>query len=232
MRALPGLRTLLDLILPAECGGCGVQGTQWCARCATELADDPVLLRPRVDPGIGVWALGPYSGARRRAVIAVKERGRRDLAAPLGSGVAGALSRLQQWGELDPPDVAPVVLVPAPTRPRAARARGGDPVTRIAVAAVGERRVCPALVMRRAVRDSVGLNADQRRVNLEGGVRLTRSGAAFARRLESESSSLQQVSVVLLDDVSTTGATATESVRVLSRVGIRVSAVVVVAGVG
>ena len=62
MRALPGLRSLLDLILPAECGGCGVPGTQWCARCATELADDPVLLRPRVDPGVGVWALGPYYG--------------------------------------------------------------------------------------------------------------------------------------------------------------------------
>ncbi|BAH54635.1 ComF family protein [Rhodococcus opacus] len=232
MRALPGLRTLLDLILPAECGGCGVPGTLWCARCAAEMADDPVLLRPRVDPGVGVWALGPYSGVRRRAVIAAKERGRRDLAVPLGAGVAGALSRLQQWGELDPPDVAPVVLVPAPTRPRAARARGGDPVTRIAVTAVGDTRVCPALVMRRAVRDSVGLTADQRRVNLEGGVRLTRSGAAFAQHLASECSALQQVSVVLVDDVSTTGATATESVRVLARAGIRVSAVVVVAGVG
>ena len=231
MRALPGLRSLLDLILPGECGGCGVPGTQWCARCATELADDPVLLRPRVDPGVGVWALGPYSGARRRAVIAAKERGRRDLAAPLGSAVAGALGRLQQWRELDPPDVAPVVLVPAPTRPRAARARGGDPVTRIAVAAVGGRRVCPALVMRRAVRDSVGLSADQRRVNLEGGVRLTRSGQVFARHLASEPDALHRISVVLLDDVSTTGATAAESVRVLSRVGIRVSAVVVVAGV-
>ncbi|MFC0451577.1 ComF family protein [Rhodococcus jostii] len=232
MPALPGLRSLLDLILPAECGGCGVPGTQWCARCAAELADDPVLLRPRVDPGVDVWALGPYSGPRRRAVIAAKERGRRDLAVPLGAAVAGAVSRLQQWGELDPPDLAPVVLVPAPTRPRAARARGGDPVTRIAVAAVGARRVCPALVMRRGVRDSVGLSADQRRVNLEGGVRLTRSGAGFARHLASESAAPQRTSVVLVDDVSTTGATAAESVRVLSRVGIRVGAVVVVAGVG
>jgi predicted amidophosphoribosyltransferase len=86
--------------------------------------------------------------------------------------------------------------------------------------------------MRHAVRDSVGLSADQRRVNLEGGVRLTRSGRGFARHRLSESDALQRVSVVLLDDVSTTGATAAESVRVLSRVGIRVSAVVVVAGVG
>jgi len=91
--------------------------------------------------------------------------------------------------------------------------------------------VCPALVMRHAVRDSVGLSADQRRVNLEGGVRLTRSGEGFARLLSSGPAALQRISVVLLDDVSTTGATAAESVRVLSRAGIRVSAVVVVAGV-
>ncbi|MCQ4121443.1 ComF family protein [Rhodococcus tibetensis] len=232
MRTLPGSRTLLDLILPGECGGCGAPGAQWCHSCAAELADDPVLLQPRVDPGVAVWALGPYSGPRRRAVIAAKERGRRDLAVPLGSAVAGTLARLHQWGELQPPEVAPVVLVPAPTRSRAARMRGGDPVTRIAIVAVGATRVCPALTMRRGVRDSVGLSADQRRVNLEGGVILTRSGHRFARHLSSDSAVRQRKTVVLIDDVSTTGATAAESVRVLSGAGIAVASVVVLAGVG
>ncbi|WP_072687928.1 ComF family protein [Rhodococcus marinonascens] len=232
MRSLPGLRTLLDLILPVECGGCAVPGTRWCARCAAELADDPVLLCPRMDPGVPVWALGHYSGPRRRAVIAAKERGRRDLAGPLGSAVAGALVRLHHWGELDASEQSSVVLVPAPTRARTARIRGGDPVTRIAVEAVGPRRVCPALTMRRGVHDSVGLSADQRRANLDGGIRLTGRGEHFSRCLLSESAELQSVSVVLLDDVSTTRATATESIRVLSESGIRVSAAVVIAGVG
>ncbi|MEV0946045.1 ComF family protein [Rhodococcus sp. NPDC049939] len=235
MRFLPISRVLLDLaelILPVECGGCAAPNTRWCAHCDAEVVDDPVLLSPRMDPGVPVWALGNYSGPRRRAVIAAKERGRRDLAAPLGSAVAHALVRLQRWGELDAPERAPVVLVPAPTRARAARVRGGDPVTRIAVEAVGARRVCPALAMRRGVRDSVGLSADQRRVNLAGSIRLTRSGADFARYVSSDSPVSQHVSVVLLDDVSTTGATATESVRVLSQSGIRVSAALVIAGVG
>ncbi|QTJ69006.1 ComF family protein [Rhodococcus sp. ZPP] len=232
MRILPGSRTLLDLILPAECGGCAEPGTQWCQGCAAELADDPILLQPRVDPGVAVWALGPYSGPRRRVVIAAKERGRRDLAVPLGSAVAGALARLHQWGELAPPEVAPVVLVPAPTRSRAARMRGGDPVTRIAVAAVGASRVCPALAMRRGVRDSVGLSADQRRVNLEGGVLLTPRGHRFAQHVCSERSAAQRKTVVLIDDVSTTGATVAESIRVLSGAGIQVASVVVLAGVG
>ncbi|MFZ2172610.1 MAG: ComF family protein [Rhodococcus sp. (in: high G+C Gram-positive bacteria)] len=227
----PGVRALLDLILPAECGGCTAPGTQWCADCAAELADDPVLLRPRVDPGVPVWAAGPYSGPRRRAVIALKERGRRDLARPLGSAIAGVLNRLQQWGELKPPECSSLVLVPAPSRARAARARGGDPVARMAVAAVGARSVCCALGLRRGVRDSVGLSADLRQANLSGAVRLTRNGERFAGYLSSESAVLQQISTVLLDDVSTTGATVSESVRVLSGAGIRVSVAVVVAGV-
>ncbi|AOW92224.1 phosphoribosyltransferase [Rhodococcus sp. WMMA185] len=232
MRSVPGSRTLLDLMLPVECGGCAVPGTRWCDRCAAELADDPVLVCPRVDPGVPVWALGRYSGPRRRAVIAAKERGRRDLAGPLGFAVSGALARLRQWGELDASERTPVVVVPAPTRARTARARGGDPVTRIAVEAVGYRRVCPALAMRAGVRDSVGLSADQRRANLGGGIRLTRRGARFARCVDPNYIGLQKVSVVLLDDVATTGATATESIRVLSRSGIRVSATVVIAAAG
>lgn len=224
-------KALLDLILPTECGGCAVPGTQWCARCAEELADDPVRLRPRIDPGVPVWALGRYSGPRRRAVIAAKERGRRDLATPLGVAVAAALRRLRQWGELAPFGLDQLVLVPAPTRASAARRRGGDPVTRIATAAVGADRVCRALAMTEAVRDSVGLSADQRQANLVGRVRLTRSGCGLARYLEAESAVCERNSVILIDDVSTTGATATESIRVLSGVRIPVSAVIVVAGV-
>ncbi|WP_416061376.1 ComF family protein [Rhodococcus indonesiensis] len=211
------LTSLLDLVLPVECGGCGRPGVGWCRRCARDLADVPARVRPRVDPGVPVWALGPYGGARRRAVIAAKEHGRRDLAGPLGLALATAVSRLRRWGELP---AGPLVAVPAPTRAHAARARGGDPVLRAVRAAAGyDRRldVCGLLVTGRAVRDSVGLSAAQRQRNLAGRVRLRRAGPPAG------------ADVLLVDDVVTTGATATESVRVLRAAGHRPCGVLVIA---
>ena len=217
----------LDLVLPRECGGCGRIGVRWCEECAATLRDHPIRLTPRVDPGAPAWALGPYSGPRRRSVIEIKEQGRRDLAEPLGDAVAEALTHLVRWGELHHPTRRPLVLIPAPSRSRAARSRGGDPVRRIARAA---REVLPthcvevhsALAMTRGVRDSVGLSAAARATNVAEKIAVTRAGVGLVNR---------HVDVVLLDDVLTTGATAAESIRALARIGIRTNLVLVIAGV-
>lgn len=207
---------LADLALPLECGGCAAPGVRWCLACAEGFAQEPGRLRPRVEPGVPVWSLGTFVGSRRHAVIAAKEHGRRDLAGPLGQALALGLRRLRESGELDPPELAPLVLVPAPSRWGAARKRGGDPVRRVVQAAAGasERTsVAPVLRMAGGVRDSVGLGAEQRQRNLFGRVRLR--GAAPA----------PGATVVLVDDVVTTGATAAESVRALVSAGVRVHAV-------
>ncbi|RVW04585.1 ComF family protein [Rhodococcus spongiicola] len=220
------MRALLDLVLPIECGGCGRPGSGWCDSCRRALADVPVEVCPRVDPGVPVWALGPYSGPRRGAVIAAKERGRRDLADPLGLALAHAIEALRRWGELASPRSGSLFLVPAPTRPRAARSRGGDPVlrsARVAAHALGDgSRVAPILSMRRGVRDSVGLSATQRQENLAGRIR----ASAPAQPRNGDVSRLE---VVLVDDVVTTGATAAESVRTLASSGLCVTGVLVVA---
>lgn len=222
---------LLDLLLPRECGGCGRTGTLWCRECAELMRDHPVQLSPRVDPGVPVWALGRYDGPRRRSVIEMKERGRRDLSTPLGIAVAGALATLERWGELGTGIRDPIVLVPAPTRARAARSRGGDPVRRVAESVREKRetgsavarpiRVCPILRMTRGVRDSVGLSAADRVTNVNGRVSLDTTAI---------SSMAQDCDIVVLDDVLTTGATAAESVRALSLSGIRTTLMLVLAG--
>lgn len=216
------MRALVDLVLPRECGGCSRPGTLWCAGCAAQLSGPPVAISPRVDPGAPAWSLGPYSGAARAAVIAAKERGRRDLARPLGVSLAGALRGLRSGGEIDPPELARLTLVPAPTRPRAARRRGGDPVTEVAKAAADALSPEPVQVARiltfvGGVRDSVGLSARGRVANLSGRIRV-----APVR------SSRPSDCVVFVDDVLTTGATAAESVRALAACGVRVDAIVVI----
>ena len=211
------LAVVLDLILPLECGGCGAPSTPWCDPCAVALSvaiDEPHVVTPRVDPGVPVFALGRYAGARRRAILAMKEHGRGDLAAPLARALAVGVHRLLTWGLVE----APLTIVPAPTRRSAARRRGGDPVTRLAREAVASHpdiTVAPALRMRGLVRDSVGLGTAARERNIAGRVALR------GRRPGTE--------VVLVDDIVTTGATARESVRVLGAVGIPVAAVLAIA---
>ena len=215
---------MLDLILPLECGGCGAPSTRWCGACAVELSvpvDKPHVVNPRVDPQVPVFALGRYAGARRQAILAMKERGRGDLVAPLAGTLAIGVHRLLVWGMVE----TPLTIVPAPTRRSAARRRGGDPVTRMARSAAAivangapERphvTVVQALRMKAMARDSVGLGTAARERNIAGRVLLR--GAR------------PRTEVVLVDDVVTTGATARESVRVLQAAGVRVAAVLAIA---
>lgn len=208
---------VLDLILPLECGGCRTASTRWCEACAAALVvkpDEPHLISPRIDPQAPVFALGRYAGARRQAILAIKEHGRHDLVAPLAQALAIGLHRLLAWGIVE----TPLTMVPAPTRRSAARRRGGDPVARLAQAAVARHpdvAVRAALRMKALTRDSVGLGTAARERNVAGRVLLR------GRPPRTE--------VLLVDDIVTTGATAAESVRVLSAAGVRVAAVLAVA---
>lgn len=201
---------MLDLVLPLVCGGCGAPSVRWCEACAVAFAAEPVVVTTRVDPGVPVLSLGRYAGARRHAIVTMKERGRRDLADPLGMALARGVAQLLQWQLIE----RPVTLVPAPTRWAAARGRGGDPVTAMASVAtrVAGVRVASLLRMKMGARDSVGLSISARQRNVSGRVALRR-----ARKPDTE--------LVLVDDVVTTGATVTESVRVLKSAGFRVAAV-------
>lgn len=210
---------MLDLVLPLECGGCGARSTRWCDACAKDLAvkpDEPHLVSPRVDPGVPVFSLGRYAGARRQAIVAVKEQGRADLVAPLACALRAGLAQMLTWGVVG----APLTVVPAPTRRWAARRRGGDPVTRIARAAIAERRdvsVVQALRTRAFVADSAGLSSADRQRNIAGRVKLFR----LLDRVGGD--------VVVVDDILTTGATTCESVRVLQSAGVTVVAVLAIA---
>ncbi len=211
------LAGVLDLILPLQCGGCGAPSTRWCDACARELsvaADQPHVVTPRIDPQAPVFALGRYAGARRQAILALKEHGRTDLVGPLAGALALGVHRLLSWGIVE----TPLTVVPAPTRRSAARRRGGDPVTRLARTAMAGHpavQVAPTLRMRALARDSVGLGVTARERNVAGRVFLrgTRPGTE----------------VLIVDDIVTTGATARESVRVLRAAGVRVAAVLAVA---
>lgn len=210
---------LVDLLLPQHCVGCDVAGTAWCPGCAGRLGGLRRVHRPLLGGAPPVFALGRYRGTARRAVLAYKEAGRRDLAAPLAAQLAIALRSITLDRSLGPE----WWLVPAPSRAVASRRRGGAHMARIAHHAATEltasgmpTRVADCLVTAPGAADSAGLTPRQRLDNLSGRV-LPRS-----ERLPPPG-----VQVALIDDVVTTGATIASAVSTLDEVRRPVAVVLV-----
>ncbi len=205
---------LTDLVLPRTCAGCGLPGSLLCGRCAP-LLTRPHLATPRRFPeGFPpTVAAGSYDGPVRPMILAFKERGRAELARPLGTALALAVAAV--LAGVPGPPARQVLLVPVPSSAAALRVRGRDHVRELTGEAVRELRAAglPAtqgrLLRRRGrVRDSADLSVGQRRANLAGSFALVRGVRAGS----------VEGPLVLVDDVVTSGATLTEAGAVLAPV--------------
>jgi len=151
-------------------------------------------------------AAGAYEDGLRRAVLAYKERGRRELAPQLGELLAASVAEL--LGAARPPPGAAVALVPVPSSRAARSARGGDhlqPLARRAGRRRGLRIVPGALSLVRNPADSAGLTRAERAANLDGAMRAAPAPSGWR--------------ALVVDDVVTTGATLREAVRALRAAG-------------
>ncbi|MFJ1705798.1 ComF family protein [Kitasatospora sp. NPDC088346] len=234
---------LLDLLLPAVCAGCRGGPGLLCPGCRGALAaarPGPAGPRP-APPGLPpLHAAGPYAEPLRSLLIAHKERGALRLAGPLGGLLAEAVRSAVDGA-------GPVLLVPVPSTRGSVRARGHDPMLRLARAAAHALRrtglragVAPVLRQTRRVADQAGLDADARRRNLAGALAVP---ARSARRLRAAGPTggaggpvgagrpAQSHRLVLVDDLVTTGASLAEAARALAAAGLAPCAAATVAAV-
>jgi ComF family protein len=143
-------------------------------------------------------AIGAYDGALRAIVHALKYEGRRSLARPLGR-----LMR-ERGAEML---AGAACAVPVPLHPSRRRHRGFNQAADLA-RHLG-MPVVPALRRVRATATQTGLPAGRRHRNMRGAFAATRAAAALNGSI-----------VVLVDDVSTTGATLEACARALKEAGV------------
>ena len=210
------MRALFELLFPATCAGCGRDGAIVCAACAAELTATPRLRLPTPCPhGLPPpYAVADYAETTRALVLAYKEREAVALTRVLAAALASSIDAAARLTATSPA----AVIVAVPSTREALRRRGYDPVLRLA-RATRRGPVTPALAHVRDVHDSAGLSAASRRRNLDGAL-------AVPSRLVGR---IRGRTVVLVDDVVTTGATLAEAARALRAAGAVVTSAAVIA---
>lgn len=204
------LSELLDLIAPRDCPACEEPTTRsLCSTCRAELRPAPA----RELDGVPVLAAGRYAAPLDVAVQRFKYEARPDLAVPLASLVElEALRRLA--------DDPRTLFVPVPLHRTRLSERGYDQSALLAreLARRAARRASARALLRvRATEQQARLGESERRANVAG---------AFTANPRA---SLASSSVILVDDVVTTGFTVSACRTALAAARARVVGVVCIA---
>ena len=184
-------------LTPPLCDQCGDPLPTWRA-ISVPLAQCPRCRRtPRfVDRA---RAVGAYDGALRAIVHALKYEGRRSLARPLAQ-----LMRRRGAEVLE----GAACVIPVPLHASRRRQRGFNQANDLAGRL--DLPVVPAVRRIRATATQTDLPAAQRHRNVRDAFAVTRSASALTGAI-----------IVLVDDVSTTGATLEACARVLKEAGVK-----------
>lgn len=203
------LATLLNIILPARCVGCRRPEEYLCENCLSLLPPADTSDQP------GTVALFDYSDARvRRAIWLLKYRGARSVAKIFAQALhERLLETLADTTTLYPGGDRRWQVVPVPLSIARAKKRGFNQAAQIA------RELCKLnpdilnlngqmLLKTKETPTQVSIkNRANRLKNLRGAFALLRSDLA------------KDANVILIDDVTTTGATLAECARVLEHAG-------------
>jgi ComF family protein len=199
----------LDLLFPPQCAGCKQSSSVLCSTCMAAFLPLPQAICPHCGNPMpatggcrqcryhmlglsGLRAACVYQGALRSCIHALKYDGNKRLAAPLGQVLAQAY---RDYG------LRADVIVPVPLHSERERQRGYNHAVLLAAECALNVKLplrLDIVARHKATHAQVDLAAHERHLNVAGAFHCT---PAFA------SGALHGCSILLIDDVSTTGAT-------------------------
>lgn len=211
-------RTLLDLLFPPTCVGCGEPGVDWCdqcnqslrillkplcTRCGSQLLDaHKKCVRCREFPGIlTVRSYAIYEGSLLRALLHLKYRPNRQIARIMGHWLAELSRREGMEAEM---------IIPVPLGRVRFMQRGYNQVDLIVDSMaeyLGIPRNKKALKRVRETKSQVGLDPVARRLNVQN---------AFL----ADQQAIRNQIVYLVDDLFTTGSTFLACTHALQKAGV------------
>lgn len=194
------LRSALDVLFPVRCVGCGGSGAYLCAACLARVERPPPEPPPESGPLAGVLTPFAYEGVVREAVRRLKYRGVRAL--------APEMARLMAW-EVAVAVPPPFAFVPVPLHPKRLRERGFNQAELLAREVA---RVLDVSLLTGALRRTKDTSSQVDASNRADRLRNVRGAFASTGPLDGGT-------VVLVDDVTTTGATLSAAASVLLSAG-------------
>jgi competence protein ComFC len=199
-------QTILSLIFPSSCLSCGESGEYLCSRCLHGL---PLAEEPEED---FIYSVFNYrDGLVKKAVWTLKYAGRHSIAPILAKAmsdkIAEELSELAMMENFTEP-----ALIPIPISARRFKERGFNQAEILAAELAGSN---PQLKLEKNVLYKIRETKNQARIhdrnerlkNLKGAFEIKNPGLIKGRN------------IILIDDVSTTGATLVEAKRILEKSG-------------
>jgi ComF family protein len=216
---------IADLILGRRCIGCEGPPTLLCQSCkqamrgkadkSREFRFDDVSENLRIPLAVA----HPYAPPVSSVIFRFKDNQIPALAPHLAELLAGALDLILAGSEFS---AHQITAIPIPSRKGSIKIRGFDPMALIAhqLLLLGYSHV-PALVDHRVAGRSKSLNSQQRALAASN---------AFGLRDDTMVDRIAQRPVIVIDDVTTTGATLKEGAELLMHAGVHVIGCASIAG--
>jgi len=214
---------LLDILFPKFCVGCGKEGKYICERCNIFTSEvEPIYFQQEkygLDSLISIWE---YEGLMKKAIHQIKYQGVTDIIKEL-------MKTVEIEGMESGPGLASIVAY-VPMYKKREKKRGFNQAKIIAqelakkTSAQGGCQVVSLLKKIKDTQPQMELNQEERLKNIKGCFELSLKEVRPPESLNAdfgEVGPLKNLSVLLVDDVYTTGATMRECAKVLKRAGVK-----------